>query len=264
LDSNDLDTPTCAPKSRQFLNMDSQYGLQLLMEPDQGEKHPHIPGRFVIDRIVLGGSDGAIEGVAMTAALNGAQVGFGTILLAGFAFALAGAVSMFFSSYLSRRSEVESLRADVAREKMEIDTEPEEEREELQQLLKAEGYDQHEVDVIMSRLVKNKEMWLREQLRRELRLHPEDLSADSIVRPASAGVAFFCMAMVVLSPYLLSTSHIYALGLSVSFALVALFAMGSRVFIPRNFNALAGSESAAIGALAAALMYVIGRLVFVS
>jgi vacuolar iron transporter family protein len=231
------------------------------MEPDQGEKHPHIPGRFIIDRIVLGGSDGAIEGVAMTAALNGAQITFGTILVAGFAFAAAGAVSMFFSSYLSRRSELESLRADIAREKMEIDTEPEEERTELEQLLKAEGYDKQEVDVIMSRLVKNKEMWLREQLRRELRLHPEDLAGDSIVRPSSAGAAFFCLAMLTLSPYFFPLSHLYALGLSVSFALIALFAMGSRIFIPRNFNALAGAESAAVGALAAGLMYAIGHLV---
>ncbi|HXY56295.1 MAG TPA: VIT1/CCC1 transporter family protein, partial [Nitrososphaerales archaeon] len=64
------------------------------------EKHPHIPARNVLDRIVLGGSDGAIEGLAMTSALNGAGVGLPTIALAGLAFALAGAISMFFSNYL--------------------------------------------------------------------------------------------------------------------------------------------------------------------
>lgn len=74
----------------------------------------------------------------MTAALNGAGVAFRTILIAGFAFALAGGISMFFSSYLSSRSEMDLLRIDVRRERMEIETEPEEEKAELEELLKKE------------------------------------------------------------------------------------------------------------------------------
>lgn len=76
--------------------------------------------------------------MAMTAALNGAGVAFRTILIAGFAFALAGGISMFFSSYLSSRSEMDLLRIDVRRERMEIETEPEEEKAELEELLKKE------------------------------------------------------------------------------------------------------------------------------
>lgn len=83
-----------------------------------------------------------------------------TILLAGFAFSVAGAMSMFFSTYLSGKAEIDSLRMDMEREKMEIETEPEEERSELEQLLKKDGYDQREVEVIMERLVTDKELWL--------------------------------------------------------------------------------------------------------
>src|SRR5713226_8876450 len=180
--------------------MDSQSESRLPTPEIGQEKHPHIPARQLMDRIVLGGSDGAIESVAMTAALNGAGVGFGTILLAGLAFAIAGAVSMFFSSYLARRSEVQSLKTDIERERMEIETEPEEEKAELEGLLKGEGYTQQEVSVIMARLVKNKEMWLREQLRRELRVHAEDLDSDSLVRPVAAGLSFFFLAIVALLP----------------------------------------------------------------
>ena len=113
------------------------------------EKHPHIPGRNLLDRIILGGSDGAIEGLATTSALNGAGVGYSTLVLAGVAFAIAGALSMFFSSYLSRRSELKSLRIDMAREKMEIETEPEEEKSEMRELLKKDGYSDGEVEVII-------------------------------------------------------------------------------------------------------------------
>jgi VIT1/CCC1 family predicted Fe2+/Mn2+ transporter len=220
-----------------------------------------MPARHVIDRIVLGGSDGAIESVAMAAALNGAGVGFGTILIAGIAFAIAGAISMFFSNYLARRSELDALRVDIEREKMEIETEPDEERAELEELLRRDGYGQKEVDVIMGKLVGNKEMWLREQLRRELRMHTEELASDPFVRPSSAGFSFFLLALLALAPYWFARGQLEALALSVLLSMVALFALSSRAFVPKHFNAAAGLESAAVGAAAAGILYYIGLLI---
>ena len=52
-----------------------------------GEKHPHVRARRIVDRIVLGGSDGVMEEVAATAGLNGVGADFRTILFAGLAFA---------------------------------------------------------------------------------------------------------------------------------------------------------------------------------
>ena len=111
----------------QSLNTNLYSKSRLRLPANQVEKHPHIPARNVMDRIVLGGSDGAIEGLALTSALNGAGLGNGAIAQAGVAFALAGALSMFFSSYLSRRSELRSLKVDMTRERMEIEREPEDE-----------------------------------------------------------------------------------------------------------------------------------------
>ncbi len=225
------------------------------------EKHPHIPARRVLDRVILGGSDGAIEAVAMTAALNGAGVAFHTILIAGFAFAVAGGLSMFFSSYLSSRSEIDLLRIDVQRERMEIEMEPEEEKAELEELLKKEGYDQREVDVMMGRLVKDKELWLRTQLNHELRLHMEDLATNQLVRPGSAGIAFFTLALVALSPYEFASSYIPALLISVVLSLSALFALASRIFTPSHFNLRAGLESVAVGGAAAGFLYALGLII---
>ena len=137
----------------QSLNTNLYSKSRLRLPANQVEKHPHIPARNVLDRIVLGGSDGAIEGLALTSALNGAGLGYGAIALAGVAFALAGALSMFFSSYLSRRSELRSLKVDMTRERMEIETEPEEEKAEMRELLKKDGYGEKDVEVIMQRLV---------------------------------------------------------------------------------------------------------------
>ncbi len=225
------------------------------------EKHPHIPARQVLDRIILGGSDGAIEGLATTSALNGAGVGFGTIALAGIAFALAGALSMFFSSYLSTKSEIESLRTDISREGMEIETEPEEETAEMRDLLKKDGYDEKEVDVIMQRLKKDKRLWLKEMLRRELKVNMEDVESEPFTRPVAAGIAFLLLALLAVSPYMFSIPRTAALLASLGLSLVSLFSLGSRVFVPKNFKPVAGAESALMGAVAAGLLYLIGTIV---
>lgn len=228
------------------------------MSTGHKEKHPHIPGRNILDRIILGGSDGAIEGLATTSALNGAGLAFGTIALAGFAFAVAGAIAMFFSSYLSRRSELQSLQIDAVREGMEIDTEPDEEQGEMRELLKKDGYEDAEVEVIMQRLVRDKELFLKEMLRRELRVNIEDVGSDPFVRPLFAGIAFLLVALLAVSPYAFPLPRADALLVSLVFSLCALFALGSRAFVPRNFNLKAGLESAAVGAVAGALLYLIG------
>lgn len=225
------------------------------------EKHPHLHARRIISRIVLGGSDGVMESVAATAGLNGVGADFRIIIFAGFAFAIAGAISIFFSSYLSSRSELDTLKIDVERERMEIETEPEEERKELEELLREEGYTQKEVDVIMARLVKNKEMWLRAQLSNELKLHIDEPTLHPVALSAPAGGAFLLFALIPLFPYLLlSLSHLTALLISVALSVLALFVLGATKLI--NFAHLTwegGLRSAAIGGLAAAILYLVGK-----
>ena len=169
---------------------------------------------------------------------------------------------MFFSSYLSRRSELKSLKIDMSRERMEIETEPEEEKGEMRELLRSDGYGEREVEVIMERLVSDKELWLKEMLRRELRLNVEDVNADRLLKPLSAGVAFLLLALLAVSPYTFAIPRLEALVASVLFSLAALFSLGSRAFLPRSFDPATGLEYALVGALAGLLLYLVG--VFVS
>jgi len=203
-----------------------------------------------------------IESVAATAGLNGVGADFRTILIAGFAFAVAGALSMFFSSYLSRRSELDSLKIDVEREKMEIETEPDEERRELEELLKKDGFKEREVEVIMSRLQRDKELWLRTQLRHELHLHPEALSSKPLATSTPVGGAFLLFALVPILPYLFPVGHLPALTLSVSVSLVALFVFGATKFLSlRHLSLKGGLESAGVGGIAAAALYLVGKAI---
>jgi VIT1/CCC1 family predicted Fe2+/Mn2+ transporter len=225
------------------------------------ERHPHIRGRGIIGPIVLGGSDGIIENMALTSALNGAGLDFGTILLAGASFAIAGAVSMFFGNYLSARSELDTLRMDIERERMEIETEPEEERRELEDLLRQEGYGEREIDVILNRVTEDKELWLRAQLRHELHLHTEDVTFNPLSRAAPAGLVFLFGALIPLVPYLTPVQHFAALILSLSLSLTALFALGfTKLVTFRHTSVRNGIEMAIIGGVAALLLYGVGRI----
>jgi hypothetical protein len=49
--------------------------------------------------------------------------------------------------------------------------------------------------------------------------------------------------------------------LSVAVSIVALFALGSRVFVPGNFRLRPGLESAGVGAVAGVLLYLVGVVV---
>jgi len=198
----------------------------------------------------------------LISALNGAGLAYGTITLAGVAFALSGALSMFFSSYLSRRSELKSLKIDMTRERMEIETEPEEEEAEMRELLRRDGYGEREVEVLIQRLVSDKDLWLKEMLRRELRLNVEDVNADRLLKPLSAGAAFLLLALMAVSPYAFAIPRLDALVASVLLSLAALFSLGSRAFLPRSFDPTTGLEYALVGALAGILLYLVG--VFVS
>jgi len=256
-----LNAPDNRQSGCQLPNMDSQYGFCMLTGAVRQERHPHIPARNVLDGIVLGGSDGAIESLGLISALNGAGVASGTITLAGVSFAVAGALSMFFSYYLARRSEIQSLQTDISRESMEIETEPEEETAEMKAMLEKDGYDASEVEAIMGRLQKNKGLWLKEMLRRELKVNIEEVEANPFAKPLSAGIAFLLLALLAVSPYALSIARETALLGSIGLSLVALFSLGSRLFIPRNFRPLGGVESALVGATAGGLLYLVGMLI---
>ena len=144
---------------------------------------------------------------------------------------------------------------------MEIETEPEEETAEMKDLLRKDGYEEAEVDVILRRLRKDKGLWLREMLRRELKVNVEDAESDPFTKPLSAGVAFLMLALLAVSPYAFSMPRATALLVSIGISLVALFALGSRLFVPRNFKPMGGVESALVGAAAGGLLYLVGILI---
>jgi VIT1/CCC1 family predicted Fe2+/Mn2+ transporter len=80
---------------------------------------------------VLGANDGLISTSSLVVGVAAAQPDRPAILIAGFAGLVAGAMSMAAGEYVSVSSQADTERADMARERGELDTQPEFERAEL-------------------------------------------------------------------------------------------------------------------------------------
>ncbi len=80
---------------------------------------------------VLGANDGTISIASLVIGVAAAGVPQSSILLTGVAGLVAGAMSMAAGEYVSVQSQADTETADIAREKRELETDPEHELEEL-------------------------------------------------------------------------------------------------------------------------------------
>lgn len=88
---------------------------------------------------VLGANDGIVSTASLIVGVAAASASRGDILLAGVAGLVAGAMSMAAGEYVSVSSQSDTERADLARERGELATQPDFELEELAQIYQARG-----------------------------------------------------------------------------------------------------------------------------
>lgn len=90
---------------------------------------------------VLGANDGIVSTASLVLGIAASGADKSAILLAGIAGLVAGAMSMAAGEYVSVSSQSDTERADLAREREELDTNPEQEHEELALIYMRRGLD---------------------------------------------------------------------------------------------------------------------------
>ncbi|NML75716.1 VIT family protein [Rhizobium sp. S-51] len=88
---------------------------------------------------VLGANDGIVSTASLVVGVASASAGSSEVLVAGIAGLVAGAMSMAAGEYVSVSSQSDTEQADLSRERKELETQPEFEREELAQIYVARG-----------------------------------------------------------------------------------------------------------------------------
>ncbi|MEX1195421.1 MAG: VIT1/CCC1 transporter family protein [Dehalococcoidia bacterium] len=213
---------------------------------------------------IFGVSDGLVSNTALVMGFAGAQTAADFVLLAGVAGLLAGAFSMAAGEYVSMRAQRELFERQIELERSELESAPDEEMRELSLIYQAKGLHKDEADVTAARLMENPEIALDTLVREELGLDPSELGSPW---GASIGsfIAFALGASIPVLPFMFSSASTGFVVASAALSAGALFAVGAGVSLFTGRSALySGARQVALGAAAAVVTFVIGRIIGVS
>jgi VIT1/CCC1 family predicted Fe2+/Mn2+ transporter/rubrerythrin len=214
--------------------------------------------------VIFGVSDGLVSNTSLVMGVAGASAGEPRfILLAGIAGLLAGASSMAAGEYISMQSQRELYERQIALERAELEAMPEEEAAELAAVYRAKGFAPAEAEAIAKRLLADPEKALDTLIREELGLDPDQLGSPWRAAGGSF-VAFAIGAMVPVIPFLFGGGPtIVALSLILSFSSMFLVGVGVSLLTGRS-AIFSGLRQVAIGATAAGITFLVGRLIGVT
>lgn len=229
----------------------------------RGERWHRVDTGGQLRASIFGISDGLLSNLSLVIGVAGANPSGRFIVLAGVAGLLAGSFSMGAGEFVSVTSQRELFERQIALEKEELESDPEEERRELSLIYRAKGLPPAEADALATRIITDRGVALETLAREELGLNPEGLGSPWGVAFASFA-SFAAGAIIPVIPWFFgsSTTHFIA---SVILGGLGMFAVGAAVslFTGRHFL-YAGFRQLAIGAGAAAVTFAIGKAIGVS
>ena len=214
---------------------------------------------------VFGMNDGLVSNLSLVLGVAAAGSGHEALLVTGLAGLLAGAFSMAVGEYVSVSSQRDVLERQVELERRELAEAPEEEAEELLQLLAHKGLSHQQALEASAEIMKNPEAALDTLVREELGLNPDDLGSP--FGAASSSFATFAVgAAIPLLPFLLVSPHFF----STRGAVIASGVLGMGVlglvggllgFLSGASPLRAGVRMLVLGALAAGATILVGSLI---
>ena len=228
------------------------------------ELHPHahrVEGSWIRDA-TLGANDGLVSILTLLAGVAGAEVSGRTVLIAGLAGLVAGAISMGVGAYVSAKAYRSYYRAELRREVEEIREKPDVEREEIREIYRERGFEGELLERVVETITSNPRTWLKVMMSEELGLSP------SFGRPlGAAGVvfaAFLIGGIVPVVPFLFVEGLPALVAAFAATAVALLIAGGLRSRFTGERALLAGLELVAMAAIGVGAAHLIGRVVGVA
>jgi VIT1/CCC1 family predicted Fe2+/Mn2+ transporter len=210
---------------------------------------------------VLGCDDGLVSNLSLVMGVAGASLANSTILITGFAGLLAGACAMALGEWLSVQSSRELYKHQIAIEKAELDSAPEEEAEELALIYEARGLPKDEAQRISERIISDSSSAIETLAREELNVDPAELGGSAWEAAMTSFVLFSVGAIVPVLPYTF-LSGFTAVIVSVVFSAIGLFIVGAAITLFTGRSVFySGTRQVLFGLLAAAITFGIGHLI---
>ena len=221
--------------------------------------------RWSLEEFVYGATDGAVTTFAVVAGVVGASLSPSIVLILGFANLLADGFSMAVGNYLATKARREYIEKARRREEWEIVNKVDQERQEVRDIYANKGFKDDLLEDIVRIITSRRKVWVDTMMREELGLIEDGR------RPRDAAVTTFAAFNAVGLIPLLPFTILYAVGsitsvddafvYSVGFTAAAFFLIGIvKGRIVQRPLLRSGLSTLSIGAIAAAVAYVVGYL----
>ncbi len=206
---------------------------------------------------VLGANDGIISVASLIAGVAAAGATQSSILLTGVAALVAGTVSMAAGEYVSVQSQADTENADIAKEKRELETQPDIELEELASIYESRGLDRPLAEQVAAKLMSTDAIGAH--ARDELGI-TDTLRARPLQAALASSIFFAVGAIVPIGAAWLAPPAKIAL-VSSSAALITLVVLGGAAAYAGGASVARGAIRVAFwGALAMGLTAAVGKL----
>lgn len=207
---------------------------------------------------IYGGIDGAVTTFAIVAGVEGAGLSKSVIIILGVANILADGFSMAAANYSGTKADADNVKRLREVENQHIQQVPEGEREEVRQILRAKGIHGAVLEKAVVAVTADKKTWIDLMLVDEYGVSPA--TAVPILSASATFAAFILCGFVPLLPFLLPVPEpfqVAVLATGIVFFLIG--AAKSHWTLSPWWRS--GLETLIIGAAAAAIAYLAGRLV---
>jgi vacuolar iron transporter family protein len=223
---------------------------------------PHIKESNHIRDFVFGFGDGINTSIGIVAGVGGANSSADFIILASLVGMFTGAKAMAVQNYLAVKSQREILESEIKREEFEIETYPEKERLEIEEIYRAKDFDEDLVNQVTDKITSNKRVWLKTMLTEELELNL-DIVGNPIKGALIMFVSFIIGGVLPILPYLLSKTGFvpiqFSLWIAIAISITSSFLIGAKKANLAKKNWVKGGlEMSGLGTGIALLGYGIG------
>ena len=247
--------PDLGPPMRRIRRIARPWSLRRAPE----HQETHRAGGTFLREVVFGANDGLVSNVSLVAGVAGATSDAKTVLLAGIAGMVAGAISMSLGAYVSTKSEREFRDSEELRERWEIENMPWEERAEVRQIFQRKGITGQTLDSVVDQVTQDKDQWVEAMMRDELGF--SETAPRPLMAAAVMGIAFILGAAFPVVPFTFLEGN-GALIASVGATAGALFGVGAwRAYLTAGNAWRKALEMVGLAAVAVVAANLIGRLV---
>jgi VIT1/CCC1 family predicted Fe2+/Mn2+ transporter len=221
----------------------------------------HFLGSEIVRDVVIGMSDGLTVPFALAAGLSGIANSTKIVITGGLAEIAAGSIAMGLGGYLAARSDAEHYAKEQETEQREVETIPDVETAEVEELLSTYGLEKEQSALVANALRQRPSAWIDFMMRFELGLEKPN-PKRALSSALTIGLSYVAGGLVPLAPYMLIHVAETALVFSVVFTLAALLIFG---YIKGLFTGTrpvrSALQTALIGGLAAAAAYTLAKII---